>query len=111
VRRARERTGRALSGYAALLAPLVEMRHPEDDVGERQLAQRVREKVVRALGSLQPRYRRALELRLVEGRPRQECADAMEVRLGTFDVLLLRALRAFRREWDAGANGREEVSG
>ena len=25
----------------------------------------------------------------------------MEVKLGTFDVLLLRALRAFRRQWQA----------
>ena len=31
----------------------------------------------------------------------EECAAAMDVKLGTFDVLLLRALRSFRKEWDA----------
>jgi len=111
--RAQRRSGRALSGYAALVGPLHEARHPEDEVGERQVAKRLREEVLRVLERIQPRYRRALELRLLEARPRQECADAMEVRLGTFDVVLLRALRAFRREWDlrAGARAREEVSG
>ena len=52
------------------------------------------------LARLNPRYRRALELRFFEERSRQECAAALEVKLGTFDVLLLRALRAFRKEWD-----------
>ena len=53
------------------------------------------------LEAINPRYRRAIELRFLEDKSREECAGAMEVKLGTFDVLLLRALRAFRKEWDA----------
>jgi DNA-directed RNA polymerase specialized sigma24 family protein len=37
----------------------------------------------------------------MDDKSREECAAAMNVKLGTFDVLLLRALRAFRKEWDA----------
>jgi RNA polymerase sigma-70 factor (ECF subfamily) len=49
---------------------------------------------------LTPRYRQALELRFFRDLAREECAQLMQVKLGTFDVLVLRALRAFRREWE-----------
>jgi DNA-directed RNA polymerase specialized sigma24 family protein len=51
------------------------------------------------LASVNPRYRRAIELRFLDDRSREDCARLMEVKLGTFDVLLLRALRAFRQQW------------
>jgi hypothetical protein len=38
---------------------------------------------------------------MLEDRPRVECARQMEITIGNFDVLLLRALRAFRGEWIA----------
>jgi len=50
---------------------------------------------------LNERYRFAIELRFVEELSREECAARLGVKLGTFDVLLLRALRAFRKEWTA----------
>jgi RNA polymerase sigma factor (sigma-70 family) len=53
-----------------------------------------------ALSDLHPRYREALELRFLQGLGREECARRLEVRLGTFDVLLLRAVRAFARAWN-----------
>ena len=53
------------------------------------------------LAAISPRYRRAIELRFLEDRPREQCAALLEVKLGTFDVLLLRALRAFRQAWEA----------
>jgi RNA polymerase sigma-70 factor (ECF subfamily) len=52
-----------------------------------------------ALGALPERYARAIRLRLVEERPRQACAAALEVELGNFDVILFRALRAFRKAY------------
>ena len=61
---------------------------------------RLRGRVSRCLEALNPRYRQAIELRFFEERERQECADVLEVKLGTFDVLILRALRAFRKEWE-----------
>ena len=52
-----------------------------------------------ALGAINPRYSRALTLRFLEDRPRADCAALLDVKLGTFDVLLLRAVRAFRAQW------------
>lgn len=54
-------------------------------------------RVAEALAGLNPRYRRAIELRLLEERPREECAKLLEVTLGTFDVVLFRAVQAFRK--------------
>lgn len=63
-----------------------------------QEEQRINSARVRAaLERLNPRYRRAIELRLLEELPREECARRLEVALGTFDVLFFRAVNAFRR--------------
>ena len=43
------------------------------------------------------RYARALTLRLIEDRPREECAAMMDVTVGNFDVILHRAAKAFRK--------------
>lgn len=50
-----------------------------------------------ALNELNPRYREAIQLRYVEERSREECANALELKIGTFDVLVLRALRALAK--------------
>lgn len=55
------------------------------------------ERIGATLEQINPRYRRAIELRLIEELPREECAKRLEVTVGTFDVLLFRAVRAFRR--------------
>jgi RNA polymerase sigma-70 factor, ECF subfamily len=54
-------------------------------------------RIGRTLDELPPRYRRAIELRLLQELPREECARQLEVTLGTFDVVFFRAVRAFRR--------------
>ena len=51
------------------------------------------------LGHIAERYRTAIELRLIEELPRDECAKRLGVTVGTFDVLLFRAVRAFRKEF------------
>lgn len=58
-----------------------------------------RRRLERALEAVNPRYRRAVELRLVQELSREECARRMEVTVGTFDVVLYRALRALRRSF------------
>ena len=58
-----------------------------------------RERIAQTLAALSPRYRTAIELRLVEELPRDECARRMDVTTGTFDVVLFRAVRAFRRHF------------
>lgn len=96
--RVQARGGRALHNYQALLEPLWTTSGPPrpDEAHEQG---RLRDAVGTVLAVLNPRYRRALELRFLEDRPRPECAQALEITLGTFDVLLLRALRAFRAAW------------
>lgn len=69
---------------------------------ERQIAQRRIESV---LSGLHPRYATVIRLRLCEDKPRAACAAALGVSVETFDVLLLRAVRAFRKAYgepDAG---------
>ena len=63
---------------------------------ERQLA---RQRIDGTLAELHPRYAAALRLRLCEERPRSECAAALGVSVETFDVLLFRAVRAFRKSF------------
>lgn len=100
--RVKGRTSRALASFESLLAPLTGA--PEDPAElteDRDEQARLAQIVQEVLGRINPRYRRAIELRFLEDRPRQACADVLEVKLGTFDVLMLRALRSFRKEWEA----------
>jgi len=97
VHRERARTGRALAGFQALLGPiLADAEAPHDEALDQA---KLRDAVAGALARINPRYRRALELRFFEEQERDRCAAALEVKVGTFDVLLLRALRAFRAAW------------
>jgi RNA polymerase sigma-70 factor (ECF subfamily) len=103
VERERARRGQALRGFALLSAPLLEAQPPGpgDDPQAGNDGARLQAAVTKVLDALNPRYRRALTLRFLEDRPRVECAALLEVKVGTFDVLLLRALRAFRERWQA----------
>lgn len=58
-----------------------------------------RTRIDQAMGRIAERYRTAIELRLVMELPREECAKRLEVTVGTFDVLLFRAVRAFRKQF------------
>ncbi len=52
-----------------------------------------------ALAALPDRYRTAIQLRLIDELSREECARRLEVTVGTFDVLLHRAVRSFRKRF------------
>jgi RNA polymerase sigma factor (sigma-70 family) len=58
-----------------------------------------RDRIDEALRQLQDRYRTAIELRLIQELPREDCARRLGVTIGTFDVLLFRAVRAFRKHF------------
>lgn len=58
-----------------------------------------RDRIDDTMGLLQERYRTAIELRLVQELSREECAKRLNVTIGTFDVLLFRAVRAFRKSF------------
>jgi RNA polymerase sigma factor (sigma-70 family) len=102
--RARSITGRVLANFEALLTPLrsecSESDSPEFQLSEQVERARVQQVVERALSRLNERYRQAILLRFFEDRSREECAALLEVKVGTFDVLLLRALRSFKKQWE-----------
>ena len=84
----------------------VELEHLIPDPGEvdgesvashRQIAHLLRHRIDDCLENINPRYRKVLELRLVQSMPREQAAATMEVSIGTLDVLLFRACKAFRK--------------
>ena len=56
-----------------------------------------RARIDQTMDLIQERYRLAIELRLVQELSREDCAQRLGVAIGTFDVLLFRAVRAFRK--------------
>jgi RNA polymerase sigma-70 factor (ECF subfamily) len=58
-----------------------------------------RSRIDETMENLQERYRTAIELRLIQELSREECAKRLGVTIGTFDVLLFRAVRAFRKHF------------
>jgi RNA polymerase sigma-70 factor (ECF subfamily) len=58
-----------------------------------------RDRIADTMQQLNERYRNAIELRLVQELSREECARRLDVTIGTFDVLLFRAVRAFRKQF------------
>ena len=58
-----------------------------------------RDRIDQTMARLADRYRTAIELRLVQELPREDCAQRLGVTIGTFDVLLFRAVRAFRKHF------------
>lgn len=77
-----------------------------------------RARIDETLALLSERYREAIRLRLVDELPREECARIMGITVGNFDVLLFRAVRAFRKQFgerqtdgdsafDTGGSGRQ----
>lgn len=102
VHRARSREGRALANYARLVAPLVpEPENPGETIAREADGARIRARVAMVLDQIHERYRRAIELRFFEERSREACAEALGVTVATFDVVLLRAVRAFRKGWES----------
>ena len=64
-----------------------------------------RARIDEALSHIAERYRVAIELRLIQELTREECAKRLGVTIGTFDVLLFRAVRAFRKHFGERAEG------
>jgi RNA polymerase sigma-70 factor (ECF subfamily) len=70
-----------------------------------------RARIDRTLAQLQDRYRLAIELRLVQELSREDCAQRLGIAIGTFDVLLFRAIRAFRKQFGERARASTNPAG
>ncbi len=69
-----------------------------EHAGEEEIQrEQLRARIEAVLDTINPRYATVLRLRLLEDRSREECAERLEVKIGTLDVLLFRACRAFRQ--------------
>jgi RNA polymerase sigma-70 factor (ECF subfamily) len=69
----------------------------ESATAEHQVTALLRTRIDACLEEINPRYGKVLRLRLVEGVPRDRAAAEMDVSVGTLDVLLFRACKAFRK--------------
>ncbi len=110
--RARGVSGRALVNLEGQLGALLESPlSPSEALDCKHQYVGVRTRLQACLEKLNPRYRRAIELRFFEELPRERCAELLDVKLGTFDVLLLRALKSLRKFWgEAARNDKEAIS-
>jgi RNA polymerase sigma-70 factor (ECF subfamily) len=63
---------------------------------ERHDLEVARQRVQSLLSQLRPRYSEAIRLRVLDGHSREQCAATLSVNLGTFDVLLHRAMAALK---------------
>jgi len=99
--RAAGRAQRAIANCTRLLLPLWGSDDGFDQAADPEAPARLQAAVRGVLQALNPRYQRAIELRFFQERSREDCAATLQVKIGTFDVLLLRALRAFRKGWEA----------
>jgi RNA polymerase sigma-70 factor (ECF subfamily) len=79
----------------------------EQQVSDRRDREAARAKVDAALETIHPRYARAIRLRILEERPREEVAQMLEVTPATFDVLLHRAIGALKKQLQK-AEGNDE---
>lgn len=89
------------NGYVAevqTLAPRVEAGIEASLIEHEERQQSLKQLEV-ALGSINERYRKAVQLRLLQGKTREDSAAALGVTVSTFDVLLHRALKALRKAW------------
>jgi RNA polymerase sigma-70 factor (ECF subfamily) len=66
-------------------------------VQERRDREAAKARVENALGKIHERYARAIRLRVIEERPREEVAKELGVTPATFDVLLHRATAALKK--------------
>ena len=69
----------------------------DGDVIARQDAAAAHDRIERALETLHPRYARAIRMRVLEERPREDVARELGVTVATFDVVLHRALAAMKK--------------
>lgn len=76
----------------------------EQQISDHRDREAARKKVENALARINPRYARAIRLRVLEERPRDEVAKELGVTPATFDVLLHRAIAALKKALDPGEN-------
>ena len=73
---------------------------PENAVMEVEHRRELADKIRQIMSAMNERYRETIDLRLLKGLSRVECATAIGVTVETFDVVFFRACRSFRETWE-----------
>ncbi len=97
------RSGRSMdwpSGFAHLVPDPTDW-NAETLVARDEISEVLRARIDACIESINPRYQKVLRLRIVEKVSRANAAHEMEVSIGTLDVLLFRACKAFRKVYTA----------
>jgi RNA polymerase sigma factor (sigma-70 family) len=84
----------------------------EEQLSQHRDREVARRKVEDALGKINPRYARAIRLRILEEKPRDAVATELGVSPATFDVLLHRAIASLKKTLDratASSGEKEDV--
>src|SRR5262249_47190861 len=74
----------------------------EQQISDQRDREAARKKVDEALAKINPRYAKAIKLRVLEEKPREEVAKEMGVTPATFDVLLHRAIASLKKMLEGG---------
>lgn len=70
---------------------------PPTTAGEEEVRRaQLRGQIEAVLETMNPRYAAVLRMRLLDDRDRESCAEELDVKIGTLDVILFRACKAFR---------------
>ncbi len=73
------------------------VRPADQELSERRDREEARARIEAALARINPRYARAIRLRVLEGKSREDVARDLSVSPATFDVVLYRAMQAMRK--------------
>jgi RNA polymerase sigma-70 factor (ECF subfamily) len=76
----------------------------EQQLSDHRDREAARRKVEDVLARINPRYARAIRLRVLDEKPRDEVAKELGVTPATFDVLLHRAIAALKKGLEGGAS-------
>jgi len=95
---ARRRMEESYQAEVAVLPPRIEA-GAEAALIEQQERAACLSQLERALSAIHERYRRAIDLRIVQERSREQAASELGVTVATFDVILHRALTALRKAY------------
>jgi RNA polymerase sigma-70 factor (ECF subfamily) len=76
----------------------------EQQISDQRDREAARAKVETALGLINPRYAKAIRLRVLDERPREEVATELGVTPATFDVLLHRAIASLKKTLEAASS-------
>jgi RNA polymerase sigma-70 factor (ECF subfamily) len=77
----------------------------EQQISDQRDREAARKKVDEALGRINPRYAKAIRMRVLEEKPREDVAKEMGVTPATFDVLLHRAIAALKKALEGHVDG------